>query len=93
MLRVQRQIDMDGNVTALKSKGADHWRDVPVPTFLARLIAAHVTVLGTTGRLFRGPLGGVVSRRRFGGTVKAAARSAGLPVEDGAKGHSGWTDA
>ncbi|MGH3409119.1 MAG: tyrosine-type recombinase/integrase [Streptosporangiaceae bacterium] len=91
VLRVSRQVDTDGHVTTLKSKGADAWRDVPVPTWLAQLIATHVGTLGSTTRLFRGPLGGMISRRTFGAKVKDAARAAGLPVEEGRKGHSAWT--
>jgi hypothetical protein len=35
-----RQVDADGHVTTLKSQGADAWRDVPVPTWLARPLNA-----------------------------------------------------
>ena len=91
ILRVSRQVDVDGNVTTLKSKGADAWRDVPVPTWLAKLVSEHVAGMGSTGRLFRSARGGAVDRRAFGKQVKDAASGAGLPVSAEHRSSEGWT--
>jgi integrase len=77
MLRVSRQITEDGKVSTLKAKHAGVTRDVPVPAFLTERIAEHVS--GRIGRVFSGPVGGIISREHFNEKAKQAALAAGLP--------------
>lgn len=80
MLTIARQIDVDGRTTTLKGKRAGITREVPVPSALAKRIAAYVADQGITGavRLFAGPRGGKINRDDFNSKCKAAALAAGL---------------
>lgn len=78
ILRVSRQVNVNGQATALKSKRASAYRYVPVPRALAARIRQHVAEHGPGRPLFLGSRGGYTGRTPFNAVCRDAATAAGL---------------